>query len=351
MSRLALTMIVKNEEAHLANCLRSVTDVCDELIVVDTGSTDRTVEIATEFGATVFEFTWIDDFSAARNYALEQSRCEWNLVLDADEVLDPESIPALRAFLAQPPAIGRLQIISRFVQDGEVRFARDSISRLLPREVRFSGRVHEQVVSSLERIDTGIQVHHEGYFQTNKSDRNIPLLFKELESKPNDLYLLQHIAKEYRLTGQYDQADPYYARAYELATRSESFFPNFVVDYLYNLKSRGDLERAVQVLGDQQEALYGFADFQFVAGLLLMDWVYKTGQADLLPLIEQAYLAALEIGETSAYDSVLGTGSFYAAYNLGVYYEVLGQTETAKAYYHQAVEWGYQPAQARLNSM
>ncbi|HYF75279.1 MAG TPA: glycosyltransferase family 2 protein, partial [Candidatus Nitrosocosmicus sp.] len=84
----SLCMIVKNEEKFLENCLKSVKDFVDEMIVVDTGSADRTVEIAKSHNARVFYFEWINDFAAARNYALDQATGEYVLVMDADEYLE-----------------------------------------------------------------------------------------------------------------------------------------------------------------------------------------------------------------------------------------------------------------------
>ncbi len=81
MCSLTLSMIVKNEEKHLRECLESVTEVVDEIVIVDTGSTDKTLEIAKEFNAKIFHFNWINDFSAARNFALSKSTGEWILIL------------------------------------------------------------------------------------------------------------------------------------------------------------------------------------------------------------------------------------------------------------------------------
>ena len=92
---LSLCMIVKNEEAHLGKCLISVKDIADEMIVVDTGSSDKTREIAAAFGARVFDFVWTDDFSEARNYSLAQAAGDWILVLDGDETLSPDDHAAL----------------------------------------------------------------------------------------------------------------------------------------------------------------------------------------------------------------------------------------------------------------
>ena len=93
--QISLCMIVRNEESYLPECLESVADVVNEIIIVDTGSTDNTKKIAESFGATVFDFTWVDDFSKARNYSLSKASNDWILYLDADERLDKNSINEL----------------------------------------------------------------------------------------------------------------------------------------------------------------------------------------------------------------------------------------------------------------
>src|SRR5690348_3827247 len=88
---ISLCMIVKNEEKYLERCLKSVEGVVDEIIIVDTGSTDQTTEIAEKFGAKILRYQWNDDFSSARNYSLKNAKCDWILILDADEELDIQS--------------------------------------------------------------------------------------------------------------------------------------------------------------------------------------------------------------------------------------------------------------------
>src|SRR5438034_11627278 len=100
---LSLTMIVKNEEENLGRCLASVSGIADELIVVDTGSTDRTVEIARQHGAQVYHFKWCDDFAAARNVSLQHATGRWCLHLDADEWVVEKEPGALRAELMGQP--------------------------------------------------------------------------------------------------------------------------------------------------------------------------------------------------------------------------------------------------------
>src|SRR3989338_5500840 len=93
---ISLCMIVKNEEKYLEQCLNSVKDIADETIIVDTGSTDKTKEIAKKFKARVFDFKWSDDFSEARNESLKHATKEWILVLDADEIIDKNGLEKIK---------------------------------------------------------------------------------------------------------------------------------------------------------------------------------------------------------------------------------------------------------------
>jgi len=118
MTTLSLAMIVKNEEANLPRCLASVQGLVDEIVVVDTGSTDRTVAIAESFGAKLSSFTWIDDFSAARNESLRRCTGDWILVLDADEAIDPRDHARIRSALDQTPCAAFNLILRSYVLDG-----------------------------------------------------------------------------------------------------------------------------------------------------------------------------------------------------------------------------------------
>ena len=99
MAKVSLTMIVRNEEQNLPRCLESVRGLFDEIVVVDTGSTDRTKEIAAGFGARVFDFAWIDDFAAARNVALDHATGDYAFWLDADDVIEPPERDKLKSLL------------------------------------------------------------------------------------------------------------------------------------------------------------------------------------------------------------------------------------------------------------
>src|SRR5215831_16968417 len=171
MTSVALSMIVRNEEALLSRCLESARGVADEIVIADTGSTDQTAQIARRFGARVFNIPWENDFARARNRALEQVHSEWVLVLDADEILDPASKLA-PALLAGDDVAGYLVTIHNYVlslserlwdqpakpNNSELSAARDykayvehenvRLFRRLP-GIHFVGRVHETVGTSI----------------------------------------------------------------------------------------------------------------------------------------------------------------------------------------------------------
>ncbi|MED4269188.1 glycosyltransferase family 2 protein [Geobacillus stearothermophilus] len=354
MKTLALVMIVKNEEQNLGRCLQSINNIVDEMIVVDTGSTDDTREVAYSFGAKVFNFAWGQDFSAARNYALEQSTCDWNLVLDADEYVVNDCGREIRHFLENGcQRIGRIKRIDEFIQNGEKRHAQSYLSRLLPKGVKYTGKIHEQVDSTLPRENINVEVYHYGYIQTNKTERNLELLLQELKKRPEDDYILYQIGKQYKLLQQFVRSEIYFEKSYSLASSHAWYRHSLVVDYLYVLMANRSFEKGLQLIAMEQEKLQDLPDFHFACALFYMEAAFCNSDqyAHLFPFIEKSFVRCLEIGETDNYDRVWGTGSFLAAYNLGVFYEVTGRKAKAISFYKRAANEGYEKAVERLNML
>lgn len=185
---ITVALIAKNEEQHIEKCLWSVSGLDAEAVVVDTGSQDRTKEIAAKCGAKVFEFPWIDDFSAARNRAIEHARCRWILILDADEYLPPSSVEAIRSLTADGiPADRAYHLLNKSSSDGGRTGTTGEIVRLFPNDprIRYEWPVHEQVVTSLQRAQipiehTQIEIIHTGYSNPEincaKQKRNLRIL-------------------------------------------------------------------------------------------------------------------------------------------------------------------------------
>ncbi|MGD1019107.1 MAG: glycosyltransferase family 2 protein [Verrucomicrobiia bacterium] len=348
---LSLAMIVKNEERCLTRCLESMRGVADEIVVVDTGSTDQTKKIAAEHNARIFDFQWVDDFSAARNFALERSQGDWILVLDADEWVSAALGDEMKRFIGGPPQAGRLRIVSTFLRNGQMLQSQAYVTRLFPRGCRFEGRIHEQLVSSLPRTDLMGELWHDGYLHTNKSGRNIPLLVLEGEKNPGDAYWLYQLASEYRSLDKTSEAVGALRRAYSLLKQDDNCAPNVVVDYLYCLMESKQFAGGLEVIENNRSLLADYPDFHFVSGLFFMNLVRSdpAKYVSYLPQIETSYRRCLELGESEKYRSVRGTGSFLAMYNLGVMFDAFGQPETARKLFEQSAALGYEPARQLLS--
>lgn len=354
MPTISLALIAKNEEVFIARCLNSVRPFVDEMIVVDTGSTDRTMEIAASLGAKVSEFAWIDDFAAARNAAIERTTGDWILVLDADEYFECSSgndAEKLQRFVSQGEWIGRITVKSRFLQNGSEQTVQARIGRLFPRSVRYQGAIHEQLASDLPRVDSGLALLHDGYYETDKSERNLRLLHKELERSPGNSYLLFHLAKEYRGLKDLAKSEQFFEQGFaSMPDFNSEHAADATVDFLYVLLEHKNYNRALEVIEQDRPSLQRLVDFHFVCGLLFTDiaLAWPSEARALMTMIEQSYLQCLNLGENGGREIVTGTGSFLAAYNLGVFYEMIGHKENAQKYYLLSSKKGYEPAKLRF---
>ncbi len=194
---ITLCMIVKNEEKNLTRCLQSARELVDQIVVVDTGSTDRTVEIARRFGAEVYHFRWCDDFAAARNEALKYARGDWVLQLDADHELQWTPDFNLKETLQNSDFLGFVFSEKSLIQGREVA----SLNRLLLFKnipgLEYRGKIHESPYQFLRefanqqgiprpvgRLDS-LWVKHTGYQETEqKLKRNLAILEKAVEEEP-----------------------------------------------------------------------------------------------------------------------------------------------------------------------
>jgi|HigsolmetaAR203D_1030402.scaffolds.fasta_scaffold00453_13 glycosyltransferase involved in cell wall biosynthesis len=358
MATLALVMIVRDEERTLARCLESVRGLVDEIVIADTGSVDASREIARSHGAAVYEYEWKGHFAEARNFALDRANSDWILVLDGDEYLDPEARGVIREFIASCEnfsrrAIGRLRIVSAFQNSGEKSVVINYISRLFPADARYVGRIHEQIDSPLPRVNLMASVYHDGYDGEKKHDRNIPLLEAELIEHPGDSYLLYQLGREYRGMGDLQRSCQYMLEAYRRLDRRSRHAPLCIVDLVHILKELGRFEEGAAVLEAEKEYLADYPDFHFARGLFLLDMILSDAAryGSLLTEIERSYLTCIRLGETDKYDSVEGTGTYAAWYNLGVFYEVQGLRDKAAACYREASHYGHGPSVERLRML
>ncbi|MFM9330663.1 glycosyltransferase [Paenibacillus mesotrionivorans] len=228
---ISLCMIVKDEEQCLTRCLDSVKDIVDEIIIVDTGSTDKTVKIAESYTEHVYHFKWVNDFAAARNASIERASSTWILVLDADEYLEPEDGLKFRAFLQSLPptshTIYSLPIISLLGATHNASVNEIPVDRAFPNHmgIHYHRPIHEQLVSSeriaLKSVATPYRILHSGYTEEtltakNKHERNLSI-FRQLKDKQGQYNAYDHlmIGNQYLMMKEYDHASSHLEKALE----------------------------------------------------------------------------------------------------------------------------------------
>lgn len=350
MPNLSICIITKNECDNLKICLERIKALGCEIVVVDTGSSDNSKKIASAVTPCVYDFVWCDDFSAARNFAIQKAANDWILFLDSDEFVDAFDMPKLLEQLqAMPASIGHIHIKSLYENNGQTMSSTEPIARLFSRKLyHFEGRIHEQIVpldasTEPDYFDAPVYVTHVGYqgneaYRTEKANRNLKLLLQELEAQPDDPYTLYQIGNSYFYSKQYEQAIPYFERAMELPLDTRLSYVHSIINlYGYCLINTKQFADALML-----EAVYddfkGDADYLFVLGLIYMN------NAQFSKAIEN-FLSATKL-PSSVVD---GVNSYSAFYNVGVILECLGDKTNAISYYEKAGD--YAPARAESSGV
>jgi tetratricopeptide (TPR) repeat protein len=202
----SLCLIVKNEAQNVGRCLRSVAGVVSEAVVLDTGSSDETVAIAEASGARVFHAPWENDFSKARNTAIDHARCGWILVLDADEELGAGWSDVLQGALRGTDAAGFRVIVENLLPAADVARVAEAPSVRLFRNLpgyRYENAIHEQVRGPIERLggrvdELSLRIVHYGYVSESAQGqsrvaRNVALLLEEVRRSPRDAWVNYHL--------------------------------------------------------------------------------------------------------------------------------------------------------------
>ena len=234
---LSLCVIARDNERTIRDCLLSIRPFVDEMIVVDTGSSDRTREVAAELGARVISSTWRDDFSLARNESIEHAAGEWVFWMDTDEVIDAENGQKLRALAdaAHPESVWGY-LLQVHCHQGEVfqPVVADQVRLFRNRpEIRFEGRIHERILPAIARqqgqvLRADIHVEHgkaeiSPSYRAAKLGRNRKLLLMELENEPENSRPLFFLAMNERSAGDHTQTVAYLERYFRLPALSRHF--------------------------------------------------------------------------------------------------------------------------------
>jgi glycosyltransferase involved in cell wall biosynthesis/Flp pilus assembly protein TadD len=340
---ISVCMIVKNEEQFLEQCLRSVQDVADEIIIADTGSTDRTIDIAKSFGATVVEREWRNDFGWARNQALELATKRWILVLDADEELmaqSKSSIVALKNVPAWHQAVW-VRIYNRsddYVGTGDMSHA---LVRIFPNDasIRYRGLIHEfptlnDDVDGLKAASSPIGIIHHGYVKEivhsrDKGARNLAIVKAAAEREPDDSYNWFNVGATAFLVGDYETAREALERMVELvAGQNRGFVPNglSVLAEIYCDKL-GNPVRGEEIARRCLEVSPHYANAHFQLGkALVAQGRFDEGR--------DAYLAAIDDGKYAALQFVIDDQVY-----LWKAHSEIGSSYVMQKNDEKAVEW------------
>lgn len=369
MLPISVCIIAKNEEQHIEECLKRLKPYHYEIVLVDTGSTDRTLEIAAKYTDKIYHFDWINDFGAAKNFAVLQASNDWILSLDCDEYLEHLDEKKLSGLMKQyPEKAGRILLRNRFAQNGLTNFENVRLCRFFNRKYyHFTGKIHEQVTRRISCEETDgakgssvgkgisdasqtlpayaapITVLHVGYDGSEeemcaKSRRNIALLEQELASTGPDAYLYYQLGQSCMKLKDYEKAYEWFNLGLSMDIEpSQDYVQNMVESYGYCLLDMKRFQEALQ-LENIYEVFAVRADFVFLMGLIYMN-------NGLFAEAVEEFKKCTSMEQFS----VEGINSYRAYYNIGVIYECTGHPEEAKEYYRKC--GGFEMARERLRTI
>lgn len=346
-------IIAKNEEKKIARCLEPLASTGMEVIVLDTGSTDNTVSIAEKYTSKIYHFDWINDFSAARNYAMTKASHDHILFLDADEYAEDIDIPAIQKLLREyPNAIGQIKRRNAcFASDGiSERITIDLVERLFDRRLyHYKGTIHEQIThrqgKKLYVYQIPLTVYHDGYLGTpeerrQKAERNNILLFEELKKSPEDPYLYYQIGQSFGLCGDAEREYEYYHKGCSLPLdTSLSYVRIMLVSYGYSMLHTHHESQAMELV-TYYDRLSSYADY-----VCLLGCIYLENHEHLKAI--RAFRRALSLTEYY----IEGSNNATPWHNLGCIYEALGNAEEALLCYEHAMTYGSPNTKERYDTL
>ncbi|MFE4712069.1 glycosyltransferase [Paenibacillus sp. NPDC056722] len=306
MKQLSVCMIVKDEEALLPRCLNSVSYLADEIIIVDTGSKDQTKQIAADFNAKIFEYTWNNDFAAARNESLRHATGKWILVLDADEYLGADDLQKWSAFLREEQPQSHLAYtlsVINFTGDNdrsdEINTA--PVTRLFPnfKGIHFERPIHEQLTrgrsKDLFHKNISLSIYHTGYqtqrvTEKNKHERNMQIFNKMKESNKLSDYDWFTLGNQYRYGQEDDEALRCYERALKGGNSQEAWYPHCLLGAIGLYYKRNSLAQSWGLTESKLSKYQDFSEYYTIKGIHL----------EKMGFLEQAtswYLKAIDVAE------------------------------------------------------
>lgn len=347
MIPISICIIMKNEEKNIENCLQALTahgfgpdGPYGEIVLVDTGSTDRSMEIAGKYLPTIHHFEWINDFSAAKNYAAGCAKNDWIISIDADESMQSFDADTVQEFmLHHEDHIGSLHFIISSEENNITTRGNFRLGRMYHRKhYYFTEPIHEQ----LTPIDSShpyascplpVSIFHNGYAEdpetlSQKAARNNEILFRELERKPDNPYLYFQIAQSYMLCRDMEAAYEWFGKglAYDIDPKLE-YAQMMVIGYGECMLATNREQEALSLLSVYDD----FCDTpEFV---FLIGQIYMNNNMYLKAYTEFLKCLSMKPNRTE------GVTTFFAYHNIAVINEALGNREMAISFYKKAGDY------------
>lgn len=270
---ISLCMIVKNEQKYLEKCLESVKQAVSEIIIVDTGSTDETLDIAKKYTPNIYSFNWVNDFSAARNYAIEQAKSDYILVMDADEYFDADVNLQEELKKDYDYYVFNINNHMKFNQSfihTAVRLFRNNIG------LQYENRLHEHLNildnnSKYRGVMSVSTIQHLGYMdeemlEEKKHKRNLPLMKLEVQENPT-AYNLYNMGKTYFGMNDFKKAVTYFQKSYSLG-KDKVYIPELLTKLAFALHETGQFEDAVGILVDATRIFPSETEMKYIQGII-----------------------------------------------------------------------------------
>jgi len=317
-------MIVKNEERYIERCLESVKNMVNEVVIIDTGSTDATIEIANKYTTNIYSFDWVNDFSAARNFALKHAKSDYILVMDADEYLE-EDVDLQKDLIKDYDYyvfnIKNHMKLNRSFTHTAVRMFRNHVG------LKYENRLHEHL-NILENNHkyvgdmSACTIEHLGYMdeeilEEKKYKRNLPLMKLEVQEHPTS-YNLFNMGKTYFGMNDFKKAITYFQKSYSLG-KDKVYLPELFTKLAFALNETGQVNDALSILNDAT-ALYPLeTEMKYIQGIIYMkNGYYKDA--------EKCFFNCLELGDQGTLITE-GSGSYMAHLQLADVYERSNQLD------------------------
>lgn len=341
VNSICLVVIARNEARSIQRCLQSFAPHVDRMLVLDTGSSDNTVALAKAAGAQVEFFQWKDDFSVARNAALDLAAADWHLVADADEWLEggAECLPGFRE--GATTQMGMVLIYNQYDSCGQSGVVSARVPRLLPGHVRYQGRIHEQPDFVLPMVDIPLCFGHDGYCEAqrrSKKGRNEQMLRAALIDTPENPYLLYQLGCELSACQSYAEAVQMYSKSLQWTPIKAEYRSELVRRLLSALQAKKDWLAALNLLEREMPAYSGSQSFMLTAGNLFWNWAQSqpSQSTELLPMAEQAWMQVVHMATAPelkrGQGQQLEQAAEHAALSLHALCQLQGQNERAERF-------------------